>query len=124
MLFLAVIGVVYLIAAPVFIRIFTQAPEAVYSGSLALRVMALGYVFYGYGMILSQAINGAGDTRTPTILNFICFWLIEMPLAWLLALYLDWGQVGVYISIVAAESMLALGAMWIFRRGKWKLVKV
>lgn len=124
MIFLAIIGAVYLLASPVFIRIFTDVPEAVQAGSMALRIMAAGYVFYGYGMILSQAINGAGDTRTPTVINFICFWVIEMPLAWLLTLYFGWGQLGVYISIVAAETILALTSMWVFRRGKWKLAQV
>ena len=124
MIFMAIVGVVYLIWAPFFIQLFTVDPETLHAGSLALRIMAAGYVFYGYGMILSQAINGAGDTRTPTILNFVCFWLIEMPLAWWLALQLDWGQTGVYYSIVIAESVLAVAAMWVFRRGRWKTVKV
>lgn len=120
MIFMATVGIIYLIGAPFFIGLFTEDPETLKSGSMALRIMAAGYVFYGYGMILSQAINGAGDTRTPTILNFVCFWLIEMPLAWLLALHLGWGQGGVYYSIVIAESVLALGAMWVFRLGRWK----
>jgi Na+-driven multidrug efflux pump len=124
MIFMATVGVTYLLFAPFFIRLFTTEPVAVEAGSLALRILAGGYVFYGYGMILSQAINGAGDTSTPTVLNFICFWLIETPLAWLLALRLDWGQTGVYWAIVIAESILALGAMWVFRRGKWKTVRV
>lgn len=124
MVFLAFVGLFCLIAAPFLIRLFTQEPEAVHAGSLALRILAGGYVFYGWGMILSQAINGAGDTRTPTILNFIFFWLVETPLAALLALYLDWGQTGVYWSIVIAESGMAVAAMWVFRRGKWKTVKV
>lgn len=124
MVFLAFVGAICLIAAPALIRLFTQEAEAVRAGSMALRILAGGYVFYGWGMILSQAINGAGDTRTPTILNFIFFWLVEMPLAALLALYLDWGQSGVYWSIVIAESGMALAAMWVFRRGKWKTVKV
>jgi Na+-driven multidrug efflux pump len=86
--------------------------------------MAGGYVFYGWGMILSQAINGAGDTGTPTLLNFIFFWLVETPLAWLLALHFNWGQSGVYWSIVMAESMMAMAAIWVFRKGAWKLAKV
>ncbi len=124
MIFLAFIGAICLIAAPALIRLFTQQPEAVHAGSMALRILAGGYVFYGWGMILSQAINGAGDTRTPTLLNFIFFWLVETPLAALLALHLDWGQAGVYWSIVIAESGMALAAMWVFRQGKWKTVKV
>ncbi len=122
--FMAFIAILYVSAAPQLIRLFTQEPDAVAAGSFALRIIAGGYVFYGYGMILAQAINGAGDTRTPTILNFICFWLLEMPLAWLLALYFDWGQTGVYTSVVIAESCLALGAIWLFRQGRWKLAKV
>lgn len=124
MIFLAFVGAICLITAPSLIRIFTQQPEAVHAGSMALRILAGGYVFYGWGMILSQAINGAGDTRTPTVLNFIFFWLVETPLAALLALHLNWGQSGVYWSIVIAESGMALAAMLVFRQGKWKTVKV
>lgn len=124
MIFMATVGVIYLVGAPFFIGLFTAEPEAMQAGSMALRILAAGYVFYGYGMIIAQAINGAGDTRTPTLLNFICFWLIETPLAWLLALYFDWGQAGVYYSIVIAESILAILAIWVFRRGKWKTVNV
>jgi putative MATE family efflux protein len=124
MIFMATVSAIYLIWAPFFISLFSDDPETLKAGSMALRIIAAGYVFYGYGMILSQAINGAGDTRTPTILNFVCFWLIEMPLAWLLALHLGWGQGGVYYSIVVAESVLALGSMWFFRKGRWKKAKV
>ncbi len=124
LLFLAIIAAICLIAAPQLIYFFNQSPEVVESGSLALRIIAGGYVFYGWGMVLTQAINGAGDTFTPTILNFVFFWLVEIPLAWLLALHLDWGQTGVYWSIVIAESGLALAAIWLFKKGGWKLAKV
>lgn len=124
MIFMACVGMIYLTGAPFFISLFTQEPETLHAGSMALQIMAAGYVFYGYGMIISQAINGAGDTRTPSLLNFICFWLIETPLAWLLALHFGWGQAGVYYSIVIAESILAMAAIWVFRQGKWKTVKV
>lgn len=124
MIFMACVSIIYLTGAPFFISLFTQEPEALHAGSMALRIMAAGYVFYGYGMIISQAINGAGDTRTPSLLNFICFWLIETPLAWLLALHFGWGQAGVYYSVVVAESILAVAAIWVFRQGRWKTVKV
>jgi putative MATE family efflux protein len=124
MIFLAFVGLVCVVFASFFIQLFTREPAVVGAGSLALRIVAGGYVFYGWGMILSQAINGAGDTRTPTLLNFIFFWLVETPLAALLALQLGWGQSGVYWAIVIAESGMALAAMWVFKRGKWKTVKV
>ena len=124
LLFMAVVSATYLIAAPFFIRLFTNDPAVVASGALALRIVAGGYVFYGYGMVLAQALNGAGDTRTPTMLNFIFFWLVETPLAWLLALHWGWGETGVYWSIVIAESGLALAAIWVFRKGKWKTTVV
>ena len=124
MIFLAFVGMFCVITAPFLIKLFTQEPAVVEAGSLALRILAGGYVFYGWGMILSQAINGAGDTRTPTVLNFIFFWLVETPLAALLALHLGWGQTGVYWAIVIAESGMALAAIWVFKKGKWKLVKV
>jgi len=124
MIFMAVVCVVYVVFAPWLIGFFTQEPTALASGIMALRIIGGGYVMFGYGMVISQAINGAGDTYTPTLLNFVCFWLIETPLAWLLALHWGWGQGGVYWAIVIAESIMAAAAMWVFRKGKWKLAKV
>lgn len=120
LIFMATVSACYLYAAPMLIGLFTQDAQTVSSGALALRIISAGYVFYGYGMILSQAINGAGDTRTPTVLNFICFWLIEAPLAWWLAIRTGWQEQGVYYSIVMAESVLALALAVVFRRGRWK----
>ncbi len=120
LIFMATVSACYLYAAPMLIGLFTQDAQTVSSGALALRIISAGYVFYGYGMILSQAINGAGDTRTPTVLNFICFWLIEAPLAWWLAIRMGWQEQGVYYSIVIAESVLALALAVVFRWGRWK----
>jgi putative MATE family efflux protein len=124
LIFMASVSLVSILTAPFLIALFTSDPQVVAAGTLALRILAAGYVFYGYGMILGQAINGAGDTRTPTLLNFIFFWLIETPIAWFMALSLGWGQVGVYASIVLAESALALAAMWVFSKGWWKKTKL
>lgn len=124
MIFMASVGVIYLLFAPFFIGLFTSEPATLAAGSLALRIISGGYVFYGYGMILSQSINGAGDTFTPTLLNFVCFWLIQMPLVMLLVWQFGWAEYGVYWSIVIAESILAVLTMIIFKRGKWKLKQV
>ena len=93
-------------------------------GVLALRIICLGSFCDGYGMVLAQAFNGARDTLTPTWMNVICFWMIEIPLAWLLARQLAWGPEGVFASVAISESFLAVLSAWLFFRGKWKLVKV
>jgi len=87
-------------------------------------MISIGFVFYAFGMVMIHAFNGAGDTRTPTWLNFIFFWLLDIPLAWLLAIGLGHGETGVYYAIEIAESSIALAGIILFRRGKWKLKKV
>lgn len=89
-----------------------------------LRIISMGNIFYGLQMVISQAFNGAGDTYTPTLLNFIAFWLIEIPLAATLALYFDWNENGVFYSIFIAETILSVISLYIFSRGKWKLKQV
>lgn len=79
---------------------------------------------YAYGLVLSQALNGAGDTKTPTIINFIGFWLFQIPFAYLTALYLDWGPIGIFIAIAIAESLLAVMSIALFKTGKWKSVQI
>jgi len=120
MIFTGVVSLISLLFAPFFIGLFTDDPAVASSGVMALRIIAGGYVLYGWGMIVTQAINGAGDTFTPTMLNIVFFWLVETPLAYLLALRLEWGQSGVYWSIVIAESLMTITAIQVFRRGKWK----
>lgn len=123
-IFLAGVTILYLVLAKPIIRLFNTQPEVVEYGSLALIIITAGYVFYGYGMVIIQAFNGAGDTGTPTWINFICFWLFQLPLAYLTAILLDWGPNGVFWSITIAEVLIAIiGIIW-FRKGKWKLVKV
>lgn len=91
---------------------------------LALRIISLGYIFYGVGMVLTSAFNGAGDTRTPTIINLFCFWGLQIPLAWILANGLNLGPAGVFAAIPVTESTLTVVSFVIFRRGKWKKVKI
>ena len=86
----------------------------------ALRIVSLGFPFYAYGMVLSSAFNGAGDTRTPTVINVFCFWLFEIPLAYVLARPAGLGPLGAFIAIALAFSGLALVSAVLFRRGRWK----
>ncbi len=118
--FLCSIGVVFNIFSESLVRLFTDVPGVIAVGAQCLRYISYGYPIYAYGMIMVQAFNGAGDTATPTKMNFFCFWLFEIPLAWLLALQLGLHESGVFIAIIAGESLLGLMGIVIFRRGKWK----
>jgi Na+-driven multidrug efflux pump len=90
----------------------------------ALRIVSLGYIFYGVGMVVTSAFNGAGDTKTPTWINLIGFWAFQIPVAYLLAVTLKWGPTGVFIAILTAEAGISIAGVIIFRRGSWKKVKI
>lgn len=122
--FLAVVSLVYIFFNEALVGIFTSEPGVLAAGAQCLRVVSYGYIVYAWGMVMTQAFNGAGDTVTPTKINFVCFWLLEIPVAYLLAMPLGLKQHGVYWSIVIAESAAGLISIWFFRRGKWKQVKV
>ena len=122
--FMALVSIVYLVFGAEIISLFNDTPRVVEYGSLCLRIIAAGYVFYGYGMVIIQSFNGAGDTKTPTYINFVCFWLIQLPFAYLIGLNLNAGPIGVFWAITLAEILIAvIGVIW-FRQGKWKKVKV
>lgn len=123
-IFLLGVSALCFIMAPLIMTFFTDKPEVARIGAMTLRILGLGNVMYAYGMVISQAFNGAGDTRTPMIVNFICFWLIEIPLGYLLAVTLGMGVLGICIAVPASESLLALILIVIFRKGKWKEVEV
>jgi putative MATE family efflux protein len=124
MAFLAVVSLVYITYSDGLVRIFTADPAVLEAGAECLRVVSFGYLIYAWGMVMPQAFNGAGDTMTPTRINFFCFWLLEIPLAWVLALGIGVGATGVYWSIVVAEAAAALVGIWLFRRGRWRAVQV
>ena len=120
MIFLGVIGVVFLLFAEFFVSLLTDDPGVVAVGAECLRVLSYGYLVYALGMVMVQAFNGAGDTTTPTVINFFCFWLIEIPLAYLLALPLGLDERGVFFAILASETVLGIAGAIMFRRGRWK----
>ncbi len=122
--FMVAVSIFYLVFAEMIIKIFSNESLVIEYGALSLRVIAAGYVFYAYGMVIIQSFNGAGDTLTPTIINFFCFWVFQLPFAYFGALVLDWGAMGVFLAITFAEILIAvIGIIW-FRKGKWKKVKV
>ena len=122
--FMSFVMILFLFFANPIIRFFTQDEAVVAFGVRALQIMGAGYIFYGIGMVMTQALNGAGDTRTPTIINFVCFWLFQIPLAYFLAAGIGLKATGAFIAIPVAESLIALLAWYYFKRGKWKEVKV
>ncbi len=124
MVFMGFVAIVFIVFPGFFIRIFIDDPDIIASGAICLRIIAYGYVFYAMGMVMVQALNGAGDTGTPTLINFFCFWMLEIPLAYFMALRWGVGENGVYWAIIIAESIMTLIAALTFRRGKWKLRKV
>ena len=123
-IFFAFVAVIFYFFGEILMRFFTTDEVAVKAGTLCLHILAIGYIFFAYGMTVTQAFNGAGDTKTPTIINLFVFWMLQIPLAYFLAKYLKMGPTGVYIAIGIAETVLAIVSIIIFKRGKWKLVKV
>jgi putative MATE family efflux protein len=124
MLLLLSISVVVIIFSPQIIGIFSKDPIVMKNGVLALRIIFAGYVFYAYEMVIGQAFNGAGDTYTPTALNFIAFWVIQIPMAYYLAHYTSLESAGIYVAIAVSSSILAMMAVYVFKKGKWKLTVV
>lgn len=118
--FLTAIGVVFVVAAPQLVGLFTHDAAVLDHGVHYLRIISLGFPFYGFGMVMMQAFNGAGDTRTPTLINLVVFWVIQLPLAWLLSHRTGLGPSGVFVTLAACFSVFAAAAVALFRRGGWK----
>lgn len=124
MVFMGIIAVFLILFPAFFVRLFIDDPAVVIQGVNCLRIVSYGFLCYAFGMVMVQAFNGAGDTVTPTIINFFCFWVVEIPLALLLANPLGMKANGVYIAIVVAETLMAVVGILVFRRGRWKTRKV
>jgi Na+-driven multidrug efflux pump len=118
--FLGAVGLIFLIFSNQIVGFFTTEPNVVAYGTNCLRIVAYGFVFYAFGMVLETAFNGAGDAWTPTYLNLFIFWLFEIPLAYVLAYHFNLGPNGVFWAITIAFSLLAVASAVLFRRGKWK----
>jgi putative MATE family efflux protein len=124
MWFLGSVGVAFVLFASHIVAIFTADPAVAAYATATLRTIALGFPFYAYGMVFTQSFNGAGDTRTPTTINLIVFWLLEIPLAWILARPLGFGPAGVFAAATVAFCLLAVLSALLFRRGRWKTQRV
>ena len=135
MMFLGLVSVIFFVFAEPIMSVFDKTEAVMEYGVRSLQIICNGYVFFAYGMVISQSINGAGDTKTPMIINLVCFWVIQLPLAYLLSFKVSFvdgnlitepflGTDGVLISIAVCHSIHALISVWIFKKGKWKLVEV
>lgn len=121
---LTIVGAIFVVAARPIVGVFTTDPEVVSTATDLLRIVAVGFPFYAYGMVVTQSFNGAGDTWTPTVLNVLVFWAWEIPMAYLLAKVVGLGPNGIFVAITVAFSTLAVVSSLIFRRGRWKRVIV
>lgn len=119
--FLMFFAVIFIYDSEYFIKIFVDDEVVVAHGAKALTVISIGYICYAFGMVMPQAFNGAGDTATPTWINFVSFWLVQIPVAYMLAIVLEWEVEGVFYSIVIGETVLAVLGIILFKKGKWKL---
>lgn len=124
MILLGVIGLVLVLFPEPFIGFFIGKSAVYDTGVQGLRIISIGFIAYGLGMVLVNSFNGAGDTTTPLKINIFAFWMVEIPLAWVLAIKGQMNENGVFIAIVIAESLMTLIAWLVFRRGKWKLKEV
>ncbi len=124
MLFLGSVGVVFLVFAVPVVRLFTHDPTVVPIAASCLRILSTGNLAYAYGMVLLQAFNGAGDTLTPTVVNFFAFWMLEIPLAYLLALHTPAREDGVFWAVVISQTAMVAASVVLFRQGRWKRQKI
>lgn len=124
MIFLIAVSIVYYYFNNSLMRVFTDDPKVIEIGAEWLRILSFSYFVYGWWMVSTSAFNGAGDTQTPTRINLVFFWLIQIPLSYFLAIELNWQQSGVFWGVFISETSVGLFTLWLFSKGKWKTVKV
>jgi putative MATE family efflux protein len=122
--FLGAVSIVYFFGNAGLMGLFTDDPRVIAIGSGWLRILSYSFLVYGWWMVSTQAFNGSGDTRTPTLINIVFFWMIQIPLSWFLAIRMGWAHSGVFWGVFFSETSVGLFTMWLFTRGKWKKVKV
>ncbi|MCD6068120.1 MAG: multidrug transporter MatE [Bacteroidetes bacterium] len=123
-IFMSFVTLLFMLFAEPIIRIFSIDEKVIAFGAQSLRIIGAGYIFYGISMVMTQALNGAGDTRTPTLINFFCFWIFQIPLAYFLSNYLHMKATGAFMAIPIAQGLVAIISWYYFKKGKWKEVKV
>ncbi|HNI87937.1 MAG TPA: MATE family efflux transporter, partial [Leptospiraceae bacterium] len=124
MIFLLFVSILYYTNSKELIRIFSDNPVVIQIGSEWLQILSYSYLIYGWWMVSAQAFNGAGDTKTPTYINLIFFWCIQIPLCYYLALFLEWKYTGVFWGVFISETSVGIFTLWLFSRGSWKKTKV
>lgn len=122
--FMGIVSVLFIAAAPFFVGLMSHEPMVISTGTSALRIISFGYLFYGVGMVMMNAFNGAGDSRTPTLINFFWFWIFQIPVAYYLSGAANWGTSGVFWAIVTTETAVAITGIVLFKRGKWKTIQI
>jgi Na+-driven multidrug efflux pump len=124
MIFLGFVSVFYFIFNKELMGFFTTDADVISIGSEWLRILSYSFLVYGWWMVSVQAFNGAGDTRTPTLINIVFFWMIQIPLSYYLAIHLGWQHSGVFWGVFISETSVGLFTLWLFSRGKWKTTTV
>ena len=123
-IFMFIVTLLFLFGSEAIVSFMNKDPEVERVAVLALRVVSLGYIIYGIGMVLTNAFNGAGDTRTPTLINLFCFWAFQIPLAYVLAIVLGIGPLGVFVAIPVTELAVIISSYLLFRKGAWKKINI
>jgi len=122
--FMLGVTLLFLFGSEVIVRFMNKDPQVEVYALQALHIVSVGYIIYGIGMVLTNAFNGAGDTRTPTLINLCCFWAFQIPLAYILAVMFNLGPTGVFFAIPITEVIVTLSSWLIFRTGRWKKVQI